>query len=92
MLRVYAIFDSLAGVFSNPFFSHTDGTARRAFYDGCLDSETVFSKHPADYVLYDLGEWDPQLGKLSGHEPLAVCNGVQVIDQVGAALGVPSRS
>lgn len=58
MLKMYSVFDSKAGAFLPPFFMHTDNVAKRTFYDCANDAAHMFSKHPEDYSLYDLGTFD----------------------------------
>lgn len=74
-MRVYSIFDSKAAVYSRPFFEHTDSTAERMFADAVGDPETPIGRHPEDYTLHYVGEWDEFVAKLSGSEPRAISNG-----------------
>lgn len=74
-MRVYSIHDSKGAVYSRPFYEHTDATAERVFADACVDEETPIGRHPSDYTLNYVGEWDEFIGKLSGAEPRAICNG-----------------
>lgn len=68
-----SVFDSKVGAFSQPFFVRTKGEAIRSFTDAVKDSGTMFAKHPADYRLYVIGEFDDNDGRLIGSgnpEPL----------------------
>lgn len=64
-LLAFSVFDDKAKVFSQPFFSNTKGSAVRAFADAVNGKESDFSRHPADYTLFLVGEWDDQTGELS---------------------------
>lgn len=57
-LKVYSIFDVKAGTYGTPFFSVNDAIARRSFEDLAKDSNSTVSRHPEDYSLYQIGEFD----------------------------------
>lgn len=69
-LRVFAAHDSKLGVFMTPFFMQHLGQASRAWEDLCNDSQSIIAKHPADFVLYEIGEFDDDKGLLTHHTPL----------------------
>lgn len=64
-LRVYAVYDSKVKAYMNPFFMRSDGEALRGWMDVCNDKSTQFNKHPGDFSLMALGEYDEQSGKFS---------------------------
>lgn len=73
LLRVYSIYDSKVEVYAQPFFMHTKGQAIRAFTDAIADSSSQYAKHPADYTLFELSEYDDSLGKFVPHAtPIAL--------------------
>ena len=41
---------------------HNDAVAKRAYLSSIRDEEHEFSKHPGDYTLYRLAEYDDQTG------------------------------
>lgn len=61
-LRMFAIFDIKAEVFSAPFFMSTAGEAVRAFKDLVNDPNTTIGRHPEDYRLMCLGTWNNGTG------------------------------
>jgi hypothetical protein len=63
-LNAYAIFDSAAGVYMRPFFAQANGLATRMFSDLACDAEHDVGKHPEDYSVYIIGEYDDQTGEL----------------------------
>ena len=65
ILNAYTIFDTKSLVFNTPFFTHTDGAATRMCADLVGDTNTSVGRHPADYVLYQIGTYDDHLGKLT---------------------------
>lgn len=74
-LRVFAVMDQKAASFVQvPFFCLTRGQAIRGFADACNDPKTELYAHPADYELFELGEFDQETGHLvpceKGVQPL----------------------
>lgn len=65
ILVACAVFDSKVGAYSPPFFVKTKGEAIRSFTDACADDNLPFKKHPGDYRLFLLGEFDDNSGLLT---------------------------
>lgn len=65
-IQAYAVYDEKAEAFLPPFFVAAPGQAIRLFTDGCQDRESPFGKHPTDYKLYRIGEFDDSDGSLQG--------------------------
>ena len=77
ILRAYSIFDRKALVYHAPFFAPTDGAAVRSMSDAVQDTNTTFNRHPNDYVLFYVGDYDDTKGALAPISPL-----VHVIDAI----------
>lgn len=60
--KVFSVFDSKAAVFGTPFFMPTEGAAVRAFTDAANDGGTLLSKHPEDFSLFLIAEFDDGIG------------------------------
>lgn len=56
--QLYSVYDEKALAFLPPFFVPTHGIALRAFKDCVNSKDHQFGKHPADYTLFYLGDWD----------------------------------
>lgn len=56
--KIYAVYDSKVGAYLSPFFLRSRGEAIRAWQTVVNDPKTQFNKHPSDYVLFELGEFD----------------------------------
>lgn len=67
--KAFSIYDSKALHFGVPFFMSSVGGAVRAFSDLCNDPQTMISRHPGDYVLYELGSFDDAVGKMVSLSP-----------------------
>lgn len=59
---LFSVYDSKAKVYSNPFVAGQKGSALRSFQDVSKDKTHPIGKHPEDYALYQIGEWDDDKG------------------------------
>lgn len=57
-LFMFSIYDNKADAFNTPFFMAARGQAVRAFTDLVNDGQSAISKHPEDYKLCVLGEFN----------------------------------
>lgn len=62
--QVYSVFDVKAGAFLTPFFLPSDGMAIRIFSDCVRDPNHQFGKHPEDYTLFRVGNFDCDTARL----------------------------
>jgi len=58
ILKVFSVYDSKAEAYLPPFFMQSEGQARRIFGDCCNDEGHQFGKHPEDYTLFEIAEFD----------------------------------
>lgn len=68
--KMFSFFDTKAGFFHTPFFFHHPGQAIRAAMDLASDLSTSIGRHPADYALFQLGEFDDATGVATHHQPV----------------------
>lgn len=57
-MQMFTVLDTKSDYYHNPFLARTKGEAIRMFADTVQDKNTLFAKHPADFVLFHLGEFD----------------------------------
>jgi hypothetical protein len=63
----YAVYDRKAEMYSQPFLEIKDGTAIRAVQDLVINNKDhAFAKHPSDFSLHRLGEFDESTGVITG--------------------------
>lgn len=62
LMRVVAVRDSKTEAFGQPFFCVTKGYAVRSFADEVQRSGSEFGKHPEDFALFYIGDFDDSLG------------------------------
>lgn len=63
ILKIFSVFDSAVGAYASPMFLHSRAQAVRAFTDAIADPSTNICKHPQDFTLFYLGEYDDQIGR-----------------------------
>ena len=66
--KVFTVYDDKVEAFLQPFFNPTRGAAIRAFADTCNDPNTAFNKHPADYTLFEIGDYDDEKGYIEMYD------------------------
>lgn len=67
IVKIFAVLDSKAAMFGNPFFDQQEGSAIRNFSDAVNDSSNqhnMWNKHPEDFSLFNIGEFDNCSGEL----------------------------
>lgn len=61
ILKCFAVLDSKAGFFGQPFFDQNEASAIRNFSDAVKDSSNpnnLWHKHPEDFSLFYIGDYD----------------------------------
>lgn len=82
VLKAYSIYDRKGFFYHPPFFQAADGLAVRMFGDLCNDPQTQMGRHPNDFVLFAIGEYDDQKGQLAAYSPLVhVVDGTSLVNQ-----------
>lgn len=82
VIKVFSIFDEKAQVFSNPFFMPHTGMATRAFSDLVNDGQSNVAKHPSDFKLYQIGEFDDVAGLLTAvPQPVFVNSAIEFVEK-----------
>lgn len=56
--KIYSIFDSKVGAYGRPFFDHSKGAVIRSVSEAVNDKTNVYGKYPADFTLFELGDFD----------------------------------
>jgi len=80
-VQLYAIFDMASGVYEKPFFSTADDLVRREFLNAATAAETPISKHPKDYSLWRLGNFDDNTGIVQNESNECLCTAMEIIAQ-----------
>lgn len=78
--NMYSIFDTKAKVYSDPFYTLNDSIARRMFENLVNDPQTDVFKHPNDFQLFLVGEYDDQTGKIDQKNIVHLCSANELQD------------
>lgn len=70
ILKAFSFLDTKTGHFNTPFFMPHHGQAIRVAVDLADDLSTTIGRHPADFVLCELGEFDDQTGAFKSAVPV----------------------
>lgn len=63
-MKMLAVYDSKVEAFMTPMFFQSVGQAMRSFGDAVQNAESEFAKHPEDYVLFEIADFNPSTGSL----------------------------
>lgn len=65
ILKMFTVYDSKAEAYNQPFYMRSKGEALRAWHSTVNDKTTQFYTHPADYTLFEIGEFDDSTGNIT---------------------------
>lgn len=82
IIKMFTVYDSKTEVYMRPFFALTKGEAMRSFSESCADSHSMFSKHPADFHLFEMGSFDDATALLDPITPLNLGCALEFIPDV----------
>ena len=68
--KMFAIRDSKAQAFLQPFFSSANGAALRALGDAVADGKSPLALHPEDYMLYEVASFDDSTAEIIPVNPI----------------------
>lgn len=64
-LLAFSVFDTKTDAFARPFFCKSIGEAMRSWESISNDPQSEICKFPADFTLFQVGEFDETTGKLT---------------------------
>lgn len=62
IIGVYTVRDTATEAFMSPFHAPTPGAAIRMFTDTVNDPNSMLHKHPNDFYLFKIGDYDDATG------------------------------
>ncbi len=62
ILKIFTVYDSKSEAYLPPFYNSSRGAALRAYSDTVNDRSTPIGAHPADYTLFEMGEFQDETG------------------------------
>lgn len=66
-MRAYTIFDTKTQAFTPPYFFLNQDVLFRALRHTLRDKDNHLTMSPNDYIVYECGTFDTELGVLSAH-------------------------
>jgi len=82
-MKLYAVMDTKIGFSEKPFPMRNKAEALRGWIDVVNNKDSEFNKHPEDFTLLELGEWDSETATIKLHETkVSIASGVDVLKQV----------
>lgn len=66
VLKIFAVYDSKAESYMQPFFMQTAGMAIRAFADTVnREPNSALAAHPGDFTLFQIAEYEQDTGEFT---------------------------
>lgn len=79
IVKCYAVLDAKISDFHLAIFDIKDDGAIRQFNDAVNDTKTKWNRHPEDYSLWYVGEFDTSKGTMEGHIPNNLVNATALL-------------
>lgn len=82
MLIAVAVRDQASDAFMAPSFFVATGAAVRSFADQVNGEESILSKHPEHFELFEIGLYDTEKGQLLPYEsPKSIAVGLNMVQR-----------
>ncbi len=87
LLNAYSIFDNKALVYAPPFYAANAAVAKRIVSDAASDPNSSLNRHPGDYVVYQVGNFNDANGQFTPVSPLVhICDVVSLMPMPATPL------
>lgn len=64
-MKLFAVYDSKAGLYNNPVYFRSVPEAVRSFSSAAKDPQSGdLMQHPADFTFFHIGEFDQETGRI----------------------------
>lgn len=78
---IYSIFDTASGIYMRPFTMASDGQVLRMFKDIACDADHDIGKHPEDYSVFRIGEYDDNTGEIKPEIKTCLATALEMVAQ-----------
>lgn len=82
LLSMYSIYDTAVKAWMSPMYFRNKGDALRWFGETVNNPESRLSKHPTDFVFFELGTWDDEKCIFDIQEPVRLGVAMEFIKSV----------
>lgn len=79
---ICSIYDSATQAYMRPFTAQTEGQAIRMFEDEAMRPESEIGKHPEDYALFKIGEFNDHEGLIISCNPTSLRRAHEIAPKV----------
>lgn len=88
-MKLYAVRDLKAESFANIMCIPTQGLAIRSFAEACADPRSEMNKYPEDFMLYEIGSYEPNSAQIVGHSvPKLIADAASVVAAIKSGKAV----
>ncbi|WNK12698.1 MAG: nonstructural protein [Microvirus sp.] len=86
ILKMYSVYDNKAQAYLAPFCCVNNMVALRMFGDSAGDANHMFNRHPLDYHLFEMGEFDDVSGLVQAVLPVNLGAAAMFSDSIGKVV------
>lgn len=76
---ICSVFDSATAAYMRPFQAQTIGQASRMFEDILKDPDHDITRHPEDYALFKMADFDDRTGEITQEQPTCIARAHEII-------------
>lgn len=87
--KLFAVFDSKARCFTAPFSALNTDVGRRVFKTAVNHPDTQMNRHPEDFTLFELAEWDDEFGTIAPYQHQVNLGLASLYREISHAEGTP---
>ncbi len=87
---IYSVLDTVAQEHGNLFLLKNDQLASKEFGTAVQKGDSPWSKHPSDFTLMNLGEFDTETGKISQDQIKVVATASQFVENTQVQQSIQS--
>ncbi len=80
-MQVFTVQDLASETFLKPFTMKTDRDAKDGFAHVINEPETPYNKHPEDYILMSIGDFDERTGVLQVHDKKVIARAINLVSK-----------
>ena len=85
-LLMFSVYDTATQAYMRPFYAQTQKLAERMFDDLVMDQNQEVFRHPEDYSLFQVGEFDDSTGGIVSINPKGIVRAHEAKARIQAEL------
>lgn len=66
--KIFVLKDDKSNSYGPPIVEQTRGMLIRSLQEGLSQGQAIWAKHPQDFTLFEIGEYDPRSGNVELYE------------------------